>query len=792
MKMLDRKLMRDVVRSRGALVSILLVIVLGIACFVGLASSYVNLSRAQREYYAQCRMADFSIELKKAPESEVERIARIPGVLEMRPRLVFEATVDLDDVIKPLNSRIISMPSDFAPVINNVVMRRGSYFTDDQLQQVIVNDTFARERNINPGQIIHVILNNRRQKLSVVGTAISSEFVYLIGPGELVPDPANFGVLYIKQEFAEEVLDFDGACNQVLGLLDESIRDRPEAILDDLDRMLDDYGVFATVPRSQQPSHRILRDEIRGLRISGVIIPVIFLGIAALILNILMMRLIEQQRVTIGTLKALGVANGRIILHFLKFGLIVGLIGGLIGCVVGFMFAEGMTSVYHQFFEFPRLENQITMSVMITAIVLSCSMSLLGVWRGVNTVAHLKPAEAMRLKPPMKGGTIGLERFRKFWASIGFRWQLVCRNVIRQKRRTAVGVLAAALGCALILTSFSLLGSVEELIQFQFDKVLISDIDLVLKDDRDVGSLFEAKNLPGVDHAEPLFIVACTMRHGYREKRMGITGVIQGATMTVPRRADGEPVRIPEIGLVVSRKLADILMVKPGQSVILEPVRGRREPLVTTISSINDDYLGLAAYADYDYLNRLVGEIEAVSSIQLRTSHDLLQRAAMYRELKTIPGVQAVNDIRESKANLVATLQESMNVSLVSLVTFAGAIYFGSILTTSFVSIAERKREIATLLVVGYTRVQVGAIMLRESMIVNVMGGLLGLPLGYVMTLLLVQVYDTEMYRFPLNPSIGIFAIAFVFAIVFTLCAHVFVQRAVNRLDWLEALNVKE
>lgn len=791
MSVLDRKLRRDLLAARGTLAAILLVIIVGLACFVTLTTSYNNLSRSQREYYAQCRMADFSIELKKAPLSEVQRITELPEVAEIRPRIVFNATVDLDDVLKPISSQVVSLPDEPKPVINNIVMRRGSYFTGDRLEEVIVSDVFAKARNIHPGRTIHVILNNRRQELFVVGTAISSEFVYLIGPGSIAPDPENYGVLYVKQTFAEEVLDFDGACNQVVGLLTPDVREHPQRVLDEMERMLDEFGVFSTTPRALHLPHMALRDEIAGLRVSAVVTPLIFLSVAALVLNILMMRMAQQQRVTVGTLKALGYSDRKITWHYLKFGSVVGLLGGLGGIALGLLLAEGHIRIYRMFYEFPRLENRLLPPALLAAIVIGVTFSTLGTLRGVRSIVKLKPAEAMRAQPPAEGGAIALEKMAAVWRRLGFRWQMVARSIWRNKWRTAVSMFAAAMGSGIIVMSIQLNYSMQTMLDHQFNLVLRSDFDLTFRENLDYGTVLEARRLPGVDHAEPQFSVACEFINGHRRKRSGITGLVPDADLTAPRRADGSLIEIPETGLVMSRHLAGILDVAPGDDVTIKPVKGVRDPIVAPVTAVSDAYIGMSTYADFSYLNRLVGEADAVSSVQLKVRPGFAARRALYRQLKQLPAVEAISDIGQTKGNLETLLGTMMGI-MSALVGFAAVIYSGSIMTTSLVSVAERRREIATFLVMGYTKGQVGGIFLRESMLVNLVGTLIGLPLGFALLAWMVQMYDTEFYRFPLDVTPEVYLLTVLLAAMFIVLAHLLVQRAIDRLDWREALNAKE
>jgi len=789
---LDRKLTRDLLGARGTLVAVILVIVVGVACFVGMATSYGNLTRSQREYYANCRMADFWVELKKAPLSETDRVADIPGVAEIQPRIVFEATVDLAHVPRPLRGQVISLPDRRTAVLNNVLIQRGSYFTDERLEQVIVLDTFAEARSIHPGQTIHLLLNNRRQELLVIGTALGSEFVYQMNPGSLAPAPGDYGVFYIKRSFAEEALDFDGACNQIVGLLTAEARPRPQGVLDEIERRLDAFGVFTTTALKNQPSNRFLSDEIHGLRISAIIMPLEFLGVAALILNILMSRLAEQQRVTVGTLKSLGYGNGALMRHYLKFGAVVGVIGGAIGIVAGHLLAEGMTTLYEQFYKFPRLENHAAPGAMVIALIISVAFSMLGTVRGVRMVVGLSPAEAMRAKPPSAAGAIALERWRWFWKAIGFRWQMVARSVWRHKWRTGVGALAAALGSAILLMAFYFLTSMFELVDFQFDKVLRSDVDLVFRTELDAGALLEAGRLPGVDRAEPLLAVPCKFTRGHRLKRGAITGVTRHATLTIPRDTQGRRIAIPDTGLVMSRKLAEILDLCPGDSVTVTPVKGLKDPIQVPVTRIADSYIGMSTYADYDYLNGLVNETDAITTIQLRVRPGLAHRLALYREVKRLPSIEAVSDVRQMRSDLVELLLKSMKAAMTAMIVFAGVIFFGSILTTSLVSLSERQREVATLMVMGYEKRQVGGIFLRESLLVNMTGAVLGMPLGFALIVAMLQAYDTELYRMPLVSTPGSYALALACSLGFVLLAHLLVQGTINRMIWREALNVSE
>jgi putative ABC transport system permease protein len=789
---LDRKLWRDLLHARGLLAAIVVIIAVGAMCYVMLSSAYQNLTQSKADYYRRCAMADFRISMKKAPTAEAESLAQVPGVSRLTPRITFDVTVDLADEPKPLAGRVISMPDSHEPVINDVIMVSGGYFTDQHEAEVIVIDSFARARGLEPGDTVRLILNNRKKELLIVGTAISSEFVYIFQPGGLAPEKETYGVFYIKETFAEDVFDFDGACNELLGRLDPSVRDQPRAVLDRIEDRLDPFGVSAATPRELDTSHRAITDEINGLRVMSSMMPVIFLSIAALVLNILMSRLAEQQRVVVGTLKAIGYSRREVTVHFLKFGACVGLIGGVVGALGGYLAAGGLTRLYRTLYEFPRLVNEPFFSTLAIGVGISVAFALLGSLRGLRAIGRLGPAEAMRPAAPEVGGAIALERIPALWRRLSFRDQMTVRRVWRHRMRTAVGIFAAAMGAGLLLSSFYSIDAMLLLLDFQFNKVLRSDYDVTFEGHRDFGALHEAERWPGVDRAEPVFMLPCRLVRGHHEKRIGITGLIEGARLTVPHDGDGRPVRPPEQGLLLTRKLAEILHVQPGDEVELIPTRGVKTRRRVPVTNIVEAYLGMSAYADYDYLCSLMGEEPIVSMVQLSLSSSPEDRAAFYRTVKELPGVQTVSANDDRRENLEELLLGTLKYSIGTLIAFSGLIYGASVLTASLIALSERRRETATLRAMGYTSREVGSVFLRESLIVNIAGAIVGLPLGLALVYAMVEGYDTEFYRLPLILTWHSIAITMVLAIVFTVGSHVIVQRMISRMAWLEALNVKE
>ncbi|HYW80320.1 MAG TPA: ABC transporter permease, partial [Thermoguttaceae bacterium] len=245
-------------------------------------------------------------------------------------------------------------------------------------------------------------------------------------------------------------------------------------------------------------------------------------------------------------------------------------------------------------------------------------------------------------------------------------------------------------------------------------------------------------------------------------------------------------------GLAMSRKLAEILHVQRGDTIAVKMIKGERRTHPVEVVEISDGYLGTVVYADIHYLSRLIGEELAISGVQLATDRDPTHTESLYRALKKMPALQAVDARLDMIKMIETTLLQNMWVFIGMLVMFAGIVFFGSILNSSLVNLAERQREIATLRVLGYGPWMVGGLLLRESLVVTLLGTVLGMPIGYGLATLTSMAYDTEMFRFPVisTPSTWIWTVAL--AVVFAMIAHLAVQRSINKMDWLEALQAKE
>ena len=779
-------------QTKGMLTAVILIVALGVCCLVGMMGTSNNLQMARNSYYAQCRMADFWVDLKKMPVTELNLLDNLPGISEMRARISFQVIVDLEGVEEPLSGTLLTLPEEPSPVINGILVRSGTYFTDRRQDEVIVSEAFAQARNIHEGDTIHLIMNGQRKPLFVVGTAMSSEYVYMMPPGAIAPEPSRYGVFYVKRGFGEDTLGFHGACNSLVGLLSQETRNNTEPLFRELRRRLAPYGLFAITPLRLQASNLNLSGELSGLATISFFMPTIFMLVAVLVLNVLMSRLAQQQRTIVGTLKALGYRNRDIFCHFIQFGIFVGIGGALLGCLLGYWIADAMTVQYRSFFDFPRLNNHFYPGLNLTALIIALLFGVIGTLKGIRTVLNLNPAEAMRPPPPPAGGAVFLESWTGLWRRLGFQQQIVLRNLIRNKGRTVTAIFSAAMGAALVLVTFGTMDSLQYMVNFRFDLVDHADYILTLRNDRGTGALLETWELPGILAAEPVLNVSCRFQSKDHEKKGVIQGLVHNAQMTTPRGESGNRVRVPETGLVMARRLARELGLSLGDRVRVVPTQGLQRPVELPVTGLIDSLFGLCVYADYDYLNRQISEAGAVSAMQLKGHPAPKDAGTFLRRIKSWPDLANYAETRFQRQVLQNTFVNKLGQMVYPLILFGAVIFFGAILNGSLIGIMERTREIATFRVLGYRPSEIGAMFLRENMIQYGIGAIMGLPLGWWLLWSINSQYTNDMYAVPtiVEPMSWIKTVLLSFG--FILGAHFFVRRAIRKLDWENALSMKE
>jgi putative ABC transport system permease protein len=692
--------------------------------------------------------------------------------------------------VEPVTGAALSLPATREPVINDVLLRRGFWFSGVGAQEVLLNDSFARENHLQPGHRLRIMLLDEQREFLVIGTVTSAEFIYLIPQGGgLAPDPKRFAAIYFEEKFLQEAGNLAGAFNEFVATAHDTSDGAMLPMLRSVKERLDQYGAIDAQRMNEQPSTKFLENELENVRKTSVITPVIFLSVAALILNVLVARLVQQQRTVIGTLKAIGYTSIQIMMHYLLYGVVIGASGALVGLVLASGIQFAIISLYRVIFEFPVIEQRLHLDLYVAGLLVSSLAAAAGTLKGTLVALRLQPAEAMHPPPPERTHRTPLERFPRLWRRLPFRWKMVFRAIFRNPFRSAVSVFSGLIATMLIVGAFAMRDGMTKLARYELEEVSHQDLSIVLRDPKGRG--LAAEELQSVQQVEPQLVVPADYLNGPRRRTVNITGIDPGNFLYTPLDQSGKPIVIPESGLVLSRKLAEILDVGVGDQIIVQPLIGERRQTTATVSALVDTYVGLSSYARISYVSRLIGEDWAANQILTR-SFPGTNDAEYLHDLKEVRDVIGASRRVHSLKLFEETFSKANAVIISIFIVFAMVIGFGSVLNSALVSLSERQREVATLRVLGFSTGQVAYIFALESFILYGFGMLVGLYAGVWYVRFLTVAYSSELFRFPTVLLAERFVLTTVLMLGCITAALIAVRFLVEKMDWLEVMKVKE
>ena len=787
MTALNRKLLRDLRRLWGQVLAIGLVIAAGVATVVMALGTLHSLSETRTAYYERYGFGHVFAQAKRAPEAVADRIAEIPGVAQVSTRISEYVILDMPGMDEPARAQIVSLPEGRQPELNRVAIRTGRMIRRGHPGEVLIGEPFAEAHGLLPGDTVTANINGRQRTLTVVGIALAPEFIYVIGPGELVPDGRRFGIIWMGREALEAAFDLEGAFNDVsIGLT----RDGSEAIvIEQVDALLERYGGIGAFGRRDHLSDNFVRSEMDQLANLARTMPPIFLLVAAFLLNVVVNRLIETEREQIGLLKAFGYSNLTVGWLYLKLVLAICAVGILIGWGFGAWMGRGVTANYTEYYRFPFLYYLDEPSVFAGAALVSIAAAVSGAFFAVRRAVRLAPAVAMVPPPPtMYRGTL-VKRIAEA-GSLGPPTRMILRHVTRWPLRSLATMSGIAASVALLVMSLFFLDSIDEMLDSYFFRSQHQDVTVQFTEIQDDSTRYEMAGLPGVMQTELYRVVAMRLRHGHLSRRVAVNGLDPDSRLQELVDMEGRPVDLPPQGITLTAKLAELLAVEEGGTVIAEVLEGRRHVRELTVSQVIQEYIGTQAYMDRAALNRLMGDPPVADGAMLLV--DQAEQPALFRELKGIPDVMGAALLKASFDKFQEIIDDTMITMVLFYILFASVIAVGVAYNSARISLSERARELASLRVLGFRKGEVAYILLGELAILTALAMPLGCLFGYGLSALMVSLFESDLYRLPFVIEPSTYGNAVLVVLAASVVTGALVGRRVAQFDLVAVLKTRE
>lgn len=799
MAALNRKLARDLAHQRWQALSIALVVASGVAAYVCIRGAYDSLQGARDHYYARTRFADVWVTLARAPARVADELERIEGVAVVYPRIARAALMPLPDSPEPVAARVVSLPEHGAPPLCDLHLTEGRLPDPGRADEAALLDVFAQHRGIRLGDRVPLVLDGARRDVRVVALASSAEYVVASQEG-IVPGEDRFAVVWMREPVLAAAFDLEQSFDEVLLGLDLEHSDRDvaafgvegvheRAILHAVDAVLEPYGGRGAIPRRRQLSHYALAGELEQLSGMATTVPALFLFVAAFLLNVSLSRMIELQRPEIAVLKSLGYTAWEIGSHYLAFALLIAGVGGALGIAGGVWMGNGIIDLYLEFFRLPGEAFELTLRLVVVGLAVSFGSAVAGGIVAVRRITALAPADAMR--PPTPAS------YRRSAISSG-PWmrllEMAGTIVLREAERSPVRVLLSAVGIAFavgIMVVGRFQGDViTPLIEEVFEHGMREDLSVELIRPAPRQALGELAHLPGVLRVEGMRRVIARVSREGRHRDVPMLAAGDDTIMRLVVEEHGTVVETPEEGVVLTRKLAEVLGVAVGGEVDLEIQDGQRPRARLRVVGLADEMFGLWAHVSATTMSRILHEEPSFDVALLRIDDARLPelRAALSR----YPGVAQIVRRRSIIESFHRQTGRSIEVMTAFMTFFAAVIAIGVVYNNMRVTLSMRARDLATMRVLGFSRREVGSVLFGEMILHLLVGVPVGLALGRWFAELMMGTIDPERYRWPLVIAPSTYAYAALTVIVSSLLCWLFVRRRLDQLDLVAVLKTRE
>jgi len=552
---------------------------------------------------------------------------------------------------------------------------------------------------------------------------------------------------------------------------------------------LEPYGGLGAYPRADQPSHLILESEMDQNRITGAIIPLIFLGVAVFLLYLVLGRLIQTQRGEIAVLKAFGYSDWEVGTHFLMFAVVAVLLGGVLGTLGGLRLGDAYIGMYAHYFELPGLAYSPSAGLLVFAFLACVAGAFAGAMAAVRRAVNLPPAEAMRPEAPAQFRAGVVERIG-LGHHVGATGRMVLRNFERKPVQAFFSTLGIAMAVAILTMGFFMFDSINHMMDLQFRQIQREDLSLTFREQLPESVRYELANLDGVSRVETYRAMAARLRSGHREDEVGIQGLEPDGRLRRIVNSSGVEIPLPASGIVLSRLLAERLDVAPGDDLLVEFLQGKRQTKDVLVTGVIDDYLGLSAFMNKTALWQLSAEPRVVNGAYL--SIDETFRSSINAELKAYPAITGVASPATMLESFDEILAESILISSGFLLGFAGVIAIGVIYNSARIALSERGRELASLRVMGFHRSEVATLLLGEQGIVTLFAIPAGWAIGYSMCYALTIGMQTDIYRIPFVTESRTFLWSGSFIVFSAIVSGWIVKKRLDQIALVEVLKTRE
>lgn len=829
-----KNLLREIKRTFTKFLSIFAICALGVAFFAGIRATSPDMKEAGDRLYNTYNLSDISvISTSGLTADNIRDLESIEGIQAVRASLFVDAMARGTGE-KEKNLRLYSMPiklkSEYAPLIDLIPDYGIDTSPEYEMNGVEIvsgrmplNDTetaldYTLEGSLvkQLGDEITLTTAGGSVTLRVVGFIRSPMYISMFERGtSSIGNGTSDGFAYASGNAISSL----GTKLPVMSLLNtyytradivisgkeglSAYSDEYEALVNEVTDRIEDYastqsGTWYIQDRSGNPGYSDYSENTDRIAAVGDVFPLIFFIVAALVCLTTMTRMVEEQRIEMGTMKALGYGGWQIAMKYAVYAMSACISGGVVGAIIGFkLFPYVIMKGYSIMYYLGKLETPYRADIAFMAIAAMAVCTAAATFSACYASLKEVPATLMRPKAPKAGRRVLLEKIPFIWKKLSFTSKVTVRNLFRYKKRFFMSVIGIAGSGALLVTAFGLNDSIFGIIEKQFGDIWQMDVQAYVYEAMPLADMQEllGKNPANDDFDSVMFCLDSQMEcknGGRSQSGVHLLGVESAGSMAgrVNLHNGGAPVTLDDSGVVVTAKLAETLSIKVGDEINMRT--GGEDHLMRVIG-VADNYVYHYVYITAAYYETVFGKAMLYNGFMGNLKDGLTD------ETMDAMSTQLLSDSRMYTVRTIGSIYDSvldslsiLNYVVLVLILGSGMLTFVVMLNLTNINIGERMRELATLRVLGFYDKEMYDYIFRENNALSVIGAFVGLLFGKIMHLFVIRTCEVDMVMFVRSAKPLSYVYAFALTIVFSLIVNLLMRPKVRAIDMVESLKSAE
>ncbi|QQE77535.1 FtsX-like permease family protein [Alicyclobacillus sp. SO9] len=810
--MLNKKLVRDLLRQKWQVFAVIVVVLLGTALFDASYLAYKNLQHSYSATQTKTHLADETVAAAQVSKQQVHQVVHIAGVDKAANQLIMSLPVtvpgtttrDKTGGLLKVDGRLIGIPLAHQPKLNQVVIVKGHY--PDTTGQILVERHFADYHHLVPGDALKIQTPAGDKSVTVSGVAVSANYLWVArNRQDVFPSPASFGVFFVPRQTLTQIgqeglqslhgqsasaanlklaaTATDG--NRLLYTLSPGAN--KEAVLKQVKSVLQSSHILSVTPRNKQVDIQLLQMDLNGFKQMAEAFPLFFLTVAAFIVAALMNRMVSQERPLIGTMMAIGIRRRQVLFHYLAYSLVIGGIGVLTGTGAGVWMGDAMTKAYASQLHIPFVFTEPHWNVLLVGVMLGLIAPFVAGLVPALSASRLHPAEAMRAFTSQR--RIGQPRKHRMRGPLW--WRLSIRDLLRHPGRTlgtAIGVMAALV---LVVTTGGLEDSMTRGLNVSVNQSQRYDLRADFYVPQQQTKLHSTlSQMKGVEQIETMLTLPVQVSNEATGKTYdtAVEGVPKNSNLLQLHDVKGSVLKPQSGAAVVTKSIAKKLGLKIGDEMKIQVLP--HGPVATfKVGSFGFSLLGNAITVPLVEAQRDFHMSGQVTTALVTTS--TAKRSAIHSDLGNLSGVVRVQDQAAFRTQ-IHQLMGLMYVMLGAMLVFAVILAASILFNTASLNILERQRELATMRALGYKNSSIIGLITAGNGLIGLLGLVIGFPLSLLTLKLYLAQYTSDLFSMPF----WLYPRTIVLAVVGILLVLLFAQwpalRRVTKMNLADATKMRE